>query len=67
MKCQILFFCKNKKNTINLLSAKSAQSVVNVKTANLQKITSMKIISTAHYPKIAPSHGYWTNLGSKCK
>ena len=31
MKCQILFFGKNKKNIISLLSAENAQRVVKVK------------------------------------
>ena len=31
MKCQILFFLKNKKNIINLSSAENAQRVVKVK------------------------------------
>ena len=30
MKCQILFFGKNKKNIINLLSSENAQRVVKV-------------------------------------
>ena len=32
MKCEILFFGKNKKNSINLLSAELAQMVVKVNT-----------------------------------
>ena len=41
MKCQILFFGKNKKNIINLSSAENAQRVVKVKTdLAIQKLDS---------------------------
>ena len=43
MKCQILFFVKNKKNIINLWSAENAQRVVKV-----EKVLAVILLDAQH-------------------
>ena len=68
MKCQILFFWKNKKNIINLSSAENAQRVVKVKGGSSVRIDFASLLKRdlVHGSKFFPFRVDLFSEGAQC-